>query len=164
MSTSETKPTDTTTRRRIRVTISRDSMKALVVIKKPEPGEPEISVEEIMEALSLASVTYGIDEAIVDDSVSQMDYEKPIEVAQGEPPVKGTDSKFEYSFQTENRFQPQEGKDGRIDYRDMKYIQNINEGGVLARKTPPTDGVNGTGVNGREIVAPRAVGHANDGI
>lgn len=155
MSTSEAKTTDTTTRRRIRVTVSKDHMKALIVIKKPELGEPEISVKEVMEVLSQAGVVYGIDEGMVDDSVSQMDYEKPIEVAQGKPPVKGSDSKFEYCFQTENRFQPQEGKDGRIDYRDMKYIQNINNGGVLARKTPPTDGVNGKGVNGREIVAPR---------
>ena len=126
MSTSEAKTTDTTTRRRIRVTVSKDYMKALIVIKKPELGEPEITVGEVMEALSQADVTYGIDEAIVDDSVSQMDYEKPIEVAQGQPPIKGTDSEFEYGFQTENRFQPQEGVDGRIDYRDMKYIQNIN--------------------------------------
>ena len=37
----------------------------------------------------------------------------------------------------------------------MKYIQNINKGGVLVRKTPPTDGANGKGVNGREVVAPR---------
>ena len=147
--------TDTATRRRIRVTVSKDSMKALIVIKKPEPSEPEISVEEVMEALSRADVTYGIDEAMVDDSVSQMDYEKPIEVAQGKPPVKGAESQFEYCFQTENRFQPQEGEDGRIDYRDMKYIQNINKDGVLVRMTPPTDGVNGQGVNGREVVAPR---------
>ncbi len=155
MSTGEAKTTDTTTRRRIRVTVSKDYMKALIVIKKPEEGEPEISVEEVMEALSQASVTYGIDEAIVDYSVSQMEYEKPIEVALGQPPVKGTDSEFEYCFQTENRFQPQEGEDGRIDYRDMKYIQNINKDGVLVRMTPPTDGVSGKGVDGREIVAPR---------
>ncbi len=59
MSTSEAKTTDTATRRRIRVTISRDSTKALVVIKKPESGEPEISIEEVMEALSQAGVVSG---------------------------------------------------------------------------------------------------------
>ncbi len=155
MSPSDAQSTDTTTRRRIRVTITKDSMKALIVISRPNAEEPPISLDETMDALAQADVVYGIDEESVSQSVTMCEYDKPIDVAKGQPPVKGADSEFEYLFQTENRFQPQEDEDGRIDYRDMKYIQNTHEGDILIRKTEPTDGVNGKGVNGREIVAPR---------
>jgi len=155
MSTSQTQQAEAVTRRRIRVTLTKDSMKAIIVIQKPDPGEPEVTAAEVMEALKLAGVVYGVDEELVSDSVARLEYEKPIEIAKGKPSVKGADSEFEYLFQTENRFRPQEDKDGRIDYRDMKYIQNVSKGGVLARMTPPTDGVNGMGIDGREIIAPR---------
>lgn len=155
MSPSEAQSTDTTTRRRIRVTVSKDSMKALIVMSRPEAEEPPISVEETMDALAQAGVVYGIDEETVGQSVTMCEYEKPIEVAKGQPSVKGADSEFEYMFQTENRFQPQEDDDGRIDYRDMKYIQNTLKGDILIRKSEPADGVNGKGVDGRETVGPR---------
>ncbi|MDH3891283.1 MAG: FapA family protein [candidate division Zixibacteria bacterium] len=145
----------TATRRRIRVTITKDSMKVVIVISRPESEEPNITVEEVRNALTQAGVVYGIDEDVISESVTMAEYEKPIEVAKGQPPVKGSDSEFETFFQTENRFQPQEDEEGRIDYRDMKYIQNTHKGDVLIRRKPPTDGVNGKGVDGREIVAPR---------
>lgn len=155
MSTSEAQSTETTTRRRIRVTISKDSMKALIVISRPEAEEPPINLDETTGALAQAGVVYGIDEEKVGQSVTMCEYEKPIEVAKGLPSVKGADSEFEYLFQVENRFQPQEDEDGRIDYRDMKYIQNTHKGDILVRKSEPADGINGKGVDGREIVAPR---------
>ena len=155
MSTSEAQNTDTTTRSRIRVTITKDSMKAIIVISRPDSQEPDITVEETMNALAEAGVVYGIDEELVEQSVTMAEYEKPIEVAKGQPPVKGADSEFEYLFQSENRCQPQEDESGNIDYRDMNYIQNTHKGDILIRRKPPTDGVTGKGVDGREIVPSR---------
>lgn len=155
MSTSEAQSTETTSRRRIRVTITKDSMKALIVISRPESEEPNITVEESMSALAQAGVIYGIEEDMVAESVTMCEYEKPIEVAKGQPPVKGTDTEFENLFQTEDRFQPQEDENGHIDYRDMKYIQNTQKGDVLVRKTVPTDGISGKGVDGRDIASSR---------
>lgn len=155
MSTSETQNADTTTRRRIRVTITKDSMKAVIVISRPETEEPSITLDEVMDALTQAGVVNGIDDEAIADGVTMCTYEKPIEVAKGEPPVKGADTEFEFLFQTDNRFQPQESEEGNIDYRDMKYIQNTHKDDILVRKKEPTDGVNGRGVDDRELVAPR---------
>ena len=151
MSTSKTQSTDTTTRRRIKVTITKDSMKAIIVISRPESGESAVTVEEVMESLAQANVIFGIDKEAIEQSVTMAEYDKPIEIAKGQPPVKGIDSEFEFLFQQEDRFQPQEDEKGHVDYRDMQYIQNTHKGDILVRRKPPTDGVNGKGVEGRNI-------------
>ena len=56
MSTSETKNADTATRRRIRVTVTKDSMKAVIVISRPDSEEPPITLDEVIGALSQAGV------------------------------------------------------------------------------------------------------------
>jgi len=153
MSTNPTPHIGATSLGTIRVTVTKDAMKAVLVLKEPADGAPEVTVHDVMAALAEAGVVFGIDEALVNETVARKNFDAPIDIAVGRPPVKGADSQIEYLFQTENRFRPQEDKDGRIDYRDMKYIQNVSKGGVLARMEPPTGGVNGMGVDGREITA-----------
>ncbi|HOP05778.1 MAG TPA: FapA family protein [candidate division Zixibacteria bacterium] len=142
-------------RKRVRVNITKDRLIATIAISQPTTGEPPVTEEEIRQAISLAGVTYGLNEdAIVEAAIGQA-YGQSIEVAKGSPMVQGKHTEFEYFFQTENRFQPQEGPDGRIDYRDMGYIQNVHKGDLLVKRTLPADGISGTGVDGRPISAPR---------
>ena len=145
----------TLARQRIRVTFSKDRMAALIVVKKPEPGEPEITIDEVMAALEAADVTHGIQQDIISKSISDKVYDTPIKIAVGDPAEKGKDTTFEYCFNTDIQGTPQEGKDGRIDYRDINLIQNVKKGAVLARKIPPTLGKNGRRVDGKEILAVR---------
>ena len=147
--------TETSTRRRVRVTISKDRLSAMMAIKTPDPGDPEITVDEVMAALKEAEVVHGIQDDIISKTVADKVYDTPIKVADGDPFIKGEDTKFEYFFDTDIHGTPKQDKDGRIDYRDINFVQNVEKGAVLARKTLPTMGTNGKGVDGKEIIAPR---------
>lgn len=147
--------TETSTRRRIRVTVSKDRLTAMMAIKGPDPGDPEITVDEVMAALKEAGVGYGIQEDVVSKTVADKVYDTPVKVADGDPPQKGEDTKFEYCFDTDLQGTPKQDEDGRIDYRDISFVQNVEKGAVLARRTLPTPGTNGKGVDGKEIIAAR---------
>ncbi len=130
-------------------------MTAMMVISPPEPGEPTVTVEEIREALEQKGVRYGIDEEVIVRAVAEKTYNTPLKVAGGRSPQKGDNARFEYFFDIDFQGTPQEDKEGRIDYREINSIQNVEKGAILARKIPPTEGVSGIGVDGKEIPAPR---------
>lgn len=155
MTNNDATTTGTSTRRRVRVTITKDRLSAMMAIGSPELGEPEITVDEVMGALTGAGVSHGIDHAVISKSVADKVYDTLIKVATGDPPEKGKDTEFEYCFDTNFRGTPKQDKDGRIDYRDINSIQNVEKGAVLARRTLPTLGTNGKGVDGKEIFALR---------
>jgi uncharacterized protein (DUF342 family) len=147
--------TETSKRQRIRVTISKDRLSAMMAIKSSDPGNPEITVDDVMDALRGTGVVHGIHDDVVSKTVADKVWDTPIKVADGDPPIKGQDTKFEYFFNIDFLGAPQEDEDGRIDYRDINYIQNVEKGAVLVRRTLPTPGTNGKGVDGKEILAPR---------
>lgn len=143
------------TRRRVKVGVSKDKLTANIILSKPDPSEPPISADEVLQALSESEVTYGIDEGAIQEAIAENCYGQPIRVAAGEPMRRGDDTKFEYLFETEQHHSPIEGEDGRIDYRNMNFIQNVTKGSVLVKRTPPTEGVPGMTVTGERIAAPR---------
>lgn len=155
MTESNVNESNTSTRRRVRIMLTKDKLKAMVSLCEPQSHEPEITAEEILEALSIAGVSFGIDNEAIENCLSQEDYGNPFMVAQGIPAKKGDDAKIEYMFDTIHEIKPTEDKDGRIDYRNMNFIRNVKKDTVLVKKTPPQIGVNGTGVDGCEIIAPR---------
>jgi uncharacterized protein (DUF342 family) len=142
-------------KKRVRVKISKDYMMAAIVVGSLEPGDPPLTTQEIIEALNEAGVVHGIGEDWIQDALAQGDFGAPVKVAEGTPVVKGQDTRFEYFFYTDHEPAPKVGSDGRIDYRDMNFVQNVAAGQVLARMTPPTEGTPGKGVHGKELSAPR---------
>ncbi|MFH1688317.1 MAG: FapA family protein [bacterium] len=154
----------TINRRRAKITISKDRLSAVCALSKPEPGEPPLTMEEVQQEIAKAGVVFNISLEDLAKAIQDRDYSQPIVIAQGIPMVKGTDTQFEYLFETGRQaHSPVVGKDGRIDYRNINYIQNTKKDEVLARMLPPTDGKPGTSVTGEEIAAPRGrtVGFSN---
>ncbi len=140
---------------RIRVVITKDNMTANLAFSAPEPNQPDVTFEDVREAIERAGVVHGIDWEIVKNAVANKLYDTPIKFAFGTPPRKGQDSKFEYTFEIGQHRAPSVDEKGRLDYRATNFIQSVDEGTVLARKIPPTDGVPGIGVDGKEIPAPK---------
>ncbi len=155
MAPSDATKTESKTHPGIRVTMTKDRLSAMVIIKAPDESEPDITPEELAQALTDAGVVNGINQDLLVTSLFEKQYDTPITIAKGVPAQKGLDTAFEYLFETEHKCQPQEDEDGRINYRDMNYIQNTTKDTVLVRATPPTEGVPGKGVDGKEIAAPR---------
>ena len=155
MAEADAKTQESVTRQRVRVTTTKDNLAAFMTLTRPEPHEADISVEEVAAALEKAGVVFGVDHVAIEKVLAEKLFATPTQVAKGEPAQRGNDAAVEYLFDTEHEIRPREDKDGRIDYRDMNFIQNVTKGSVLARKTPPTTGVPGKGVSGKEIPSAR---------
>ncbi|MCK4573062.1 MAG: DUF342 domain-containing protein [candidate division Zixibacteria bacterium] len=154
MSGSSAGTTDTTQKTRVTVTPSKDSMSVTVVLKQPAIGEPPITVKEITEALKQREIVHEVDQEAIKEAVEGRKYSNPIVVAKGTPPKKGQNSQITYHFDTNANHKPQEDDDGRIDYKNINFIKNIEKGGLLASKEPPTLCVQGTNIYGKTIKGP----------
>lgn len=118
--------------------------------------EPAVAVPVAKVEATLAEngVTVGIDKDVL-LRVSQYPSSEPVLVAKGVPAVAGDDAKIEYYFRggSQKAGQPLEMSDGRVDFRELGYIENVTKGQVLATKTPPTLGLPGQNVLGEELPA-----------
>ena len=139
----------------VKVVVTKDKMAAMMVICKPEKGQTPPEIDYIKSAIANAGVVNGINWEIVENALSSRKWDTPVKIAVGEKSTKGEDADFTYTFDTERNFTPKEDKEGRIDYRSLEFIRNIEKGKVLVTKTPPTDGIDGVNVLGEKITAPR---------
>jgi uncharacterized protein (DUF342 family) len=134
----------------IKVTLKERGAEAWVKIEPPVP----VHISKIQQALSANGVVIGINNDVV-LQLSQFPGPEPVQVAQGQPAVHGEAAKVEYYFRGggQRAGQPLEMDDGRVDYRELGYIENVTKGQVLATKTPPGLGIPGRNVLGDEIPA-----------
>ncbi len=143
--------TSTTQRQRTRVTVSKDSMTALMVIYPPNDGESPPTLVEILAELNKAGVTFGIKPEAIEAALANKTFNTPMVAAQGTPPVKGENTHFDYKFNPSNNHSPNVDGRGHIDYKDIHFIQNAEAGQVLAVRSLPTDGAPGMTVTGKEV-------------
>lgn len=69
-----------------------------------------------------------------------------IEAARGEEPVHGKDAVISYYRQSERK--PAIREDGKANFYDMNFLDQVKKGDWLGEKTPPSEGVPGKTVTG----------------
>jgi hypothetical protein len=129
-------------------------MTATMVLKAPGAGERDITADEVMAVLGAAGVVYGIHYDAILKSIENRRYDQPVTIAAGTPPQEGKPAvllcfcdSVRYAFASPDR-------DERFDFDNISIIQRVEAGTLLARKLPPTPGISGMGVDGKEIPAP----------
>jgi uncharacterized protein (DUF342 family) len=137
---------------RISVSTSDNDMKAYVTlhINENELKDSNQSdlVREILLKLRKSGVIFGIKtDAIFNKLVTG----EQILIAEGIPPVNGTDSVIRMYELKEPK--PEIKDDGKADFYELNLINKVNEGAWLGDRTEPTEGVSGKNVKG-EIVKP----------
>lgn len=138
----------------VRVTIAKDKLSAMLILKRPESGEDAYTRSDVDVVLAEAGVVYGINDEAIERALASGQYDTPVRIAEGEAPRKGEDAAIEYTFETEHELAPEETAEGTIDYRNMNFIQNTVAGSVLATRTVASKGIPGKGVDGNEVAAP----------
>jgi len=129
-------------------------MKAYLTLPRPPEGGPyPYTADDIYEALANVAVEAGVLLDEIDDLVAKESYVKLHVVAEGQPPVHGTDAHIEMLVTLPESGRPQEKEWGRVDYRDLGLVVNVKAGQVLARKIPATQGTPGFNVLGRPLPA-----------
>ena len=142
-------------RERVLVKISGDRLKASVRFATHESEDKPYTTQEIMDALTAEGVKDGIDLEAIEALAKGEKTEEFIDVAFGDPPTPGEDAVLEYLFDLDPDHSPKTDSKGRIDYREVNFVQGARTGQELVRLKFPTEGTPGTGVDGRPVSAPK---------
>jgi len=141
----------------ITVSISDDKMTAHLTLASGE-GIRAYTVTELRDLLSAHGVGYGIlDEPLASFAANPTDYvQRPVLIAQGVAPQSGTDGYIRYLFQMDSdATKPNVLDDGRVDFKDVKRINNVQQGQVIAEKVSSSPGIPGKTVTGEEVPPPK---------
>lgn len=148
----------------IQVIVSHDKLSAYLHLEPPENGGREGSLDDLKSHLMKSGVTYGVIQETLEAMAKKPVYGRDILIAQGSAPVHGTDGAYRLLFETSKAAKPKERADGTVDFHDLGLIENVQQGQVLCRITPPSNGVDGISVlcvpipakNGKPV--PRLLG------
>lgn len=125
-------------RGKIEIDISSDQLTATVNIIPPKMGGMLMSVEDIIKALNEKNVTFGIDKDRLVDILHMAEFNVPIVVAHGNPPLTGENAYLAYQYG--------EKGDGNV-----LIGEDAIPGQLLGVKIPPTTGMTGISVTGEAI-------------
>ena len=136
------------------VIIAEDNMTASVILPRLPEGVRQLryGVKNIINALNDAGVTYGIDQDKIIELVEHHIYDVKIPLAFGLAPEEGVPGEFTYHFDTELNPEPTIREDGSVDYKDMKTIETVEAGDVIATYRPAVPGIPGRNVLGVEVM------------
>lgn len=111
----------------------------------------EVKKEDIMKALDQKNVTFGFNPVVIQDICQDPYHVDNMLVAKGVPHINGKDGEITYHFDTEMKVKPTMNEDGTVDFKNLNFLHIVNKGDVLATKTMPTEGKQGTTVTGKTI-------------
>lgn len=138
------------------VVVSRDNMKAGMMLFSNVLGGSEKTAEQVLERITKDyEITFGLDEQIVRGAVARKDYKKYIEIAAGRAPVKGKDGEIVLMFDPKRSYAPKIMPDGSADYKNLQFFEQVSAGDAVAASIPPEDGVDGFTVKGARLPAQR---------
>jgi len=129
--------------------ITDQDMKAFISVTQPGPGGPDLSLEEIKSILESNGVVYGIKEEVIQQFVDFPRYNEKILVAEGTEAVNGKDARILYNFNPDHSQLQLKEKNGRVDFKELNLVDNVEAGQILAKKLPPQEGTQGSTVLGR---------------
>ncbi len=140
---------------RVSVVVAEDEMAAAVTISAPSRGAAAPTVDDVVDELTAAGVTFGVDRSAISRLLMDGRYAEEITVAAGREPVYGRSRKVEYRFKTTRGKPYLEMPFGRINLKELRFIDNRKEGDILAVLLPPVSAQDGSTVTGRSIPASR---------
>ena len=141
----------------LEVYISEDSMLATCVMHRPKKGGGSLTEEEVLEVLREREVIFGFQMENLRSMVSEPLYEQEIIAAQGEEPVIGSAQKLKFFFNTQLAKPYLMMEFGRINLRELDFIQNRKAGDVLAEIVSAVAERDGSTVTG-EVLPSHTVG------
>ena len=141
---------DPTRQSTVKVDVTDGEMKAYVTVSQPGPGGPDLSYDELVSFVESNGVVHGLKEDVLRALDEAPRYGEPILVAEGTRPENGADAQIVYNFRTDYTLQLRE-KGGRVDFKEINLIENVEAGQIVARKVPAGDGTEGQTVTGRVL-------------
>ncbi len=138
----------------ISVETDQDNMSAYITVSPGKQGGEPLSVKMILEKLKEKGIIDGIREEEIRKAVEEKLYNTRITAAAGIFPVHPKSASAEYFFETDRGKPFKELDYGRIDLRELNFIQNTDKGKLLARILDPVPSAEGKDIFGN-ILYPR---------
>ncbi len=136
----------------IAVRISDDYYKVYVSIEFYGDGS-SIKSDDIIKILKDKNIIFGLKYNIIEAICNNATTVFNELIAEGIPHENGQDARIDFMMSKEHRAKPQILDDGRVDFKNMGFVETVKIGDVLAVKTPATLGKSGTTVTGKIIRA-----------
>jgi uncharacterized protein len=134
------------------VTVAEGKMNAYIELMPPEGGK-NLTREDFTQILEQHRIREGIHEEIIQTLVSSPQFNEKICIATGKEAINGINGKLEIHFNTKIDRRPKVLEDGRVDYKELNFVQSIKQGEKLATTIPPIPGKQGKDVHGNPIKA-----------
>jgi hypothetical protein len=135
----------------IQLSISKNQMEAYLRIIPPMNGGSAPTFKDFEYVLTNRNITYGVKTAKMRVLAAHPIYNTDHLIATGLMPVNGINGTYVFHFSLENDYRPKERPDGTVDYRDLGIVENVKKGQLLCTITHPTDGSEGTALNGLRL-------------
>lgn len=137
----------------IAVTVSSDKMRAFIRLKAPQNGGKDLDFNQILRALEANGVKFGINEDKIKQIAEKPVYSDEISVARGVLPKNGKNGSIRLYFDRIPKGELKENEYGRVDYKEIKLVQSVPEGSILAELLSPESGFDGKNVLGEILPA-----------
>lgn len=134
----------------VAIKISDDYYKALLSIEFLKP-DAIIKADELIKLLKDKNIIYGLKFNVIEAICKNQKSVFNEVIAEGVPHENGVDAFIEFIYAKDHHAKPQLLEDGRVDFKNLGYVEVIKENEVLAKKTPATKAKNGTTVTGKVI-------------
>ncbi|MGN0682751.1 MAG: DUF342 domain-containing protein [Oscillospiraceae bacterium] len=138
---------------RVELTCEGSGLSATVTLHAPQNGGADVTIDMINDTIKRAGITTGI----LFDNIKRMAedriYEVPTCVAMAIEPKKGANGYINYRYDKEHKLKPQQDEFGIADFRELNAIVPIQKNDVIADIVPPTEGVPGKNIFGKELPA-----------
>jgi len=158
----ETPPTPAS----IKVSVIRENHEAEMFLQRTGSNTINPTINDLKAALQEKGITTGIKDDLLAKLSFEPVYNEKLVIAVGKRPQVGTDGELRYKIPTSRSIKPAINEDGSVDYKNMGYTNNVEEGQELVEIVSPTIGESGIdvfgahipGLMGKETFSPKGEG------
>jgi len=140
----------------IAIKVSEDENKVYARVKSPEDAETEVNKDRLLQELRNNNISFGISDEAIEEIFTYGSFNVDVIVARSKPPSNGEPATIEYKFETDpgkKQVDLEVDEHGNVDHRQVKLIDSVSEGDLLAVKVPPKPGEEGMTIYGKTIPA-----------
>jgi uncharacterized protein (DUF342 family) len=132
----------------IRLSVDPTGMQAVLHL----PAGMSLPASTTIDRMMKAGVVAGVVEAALHDLETPADHDRDVVVAQGTPAVQPVHARIDVLVNFAIRLEESTGH--MLDFREQGRFHEVEAGTVLARRTPPEQGLPGRTVLGKELSVP----------
>ncbi|WP_199618006.1 DUF342 domain-containing protein [Paenibacillus alkalitolerans] len=139
----------------VALSLSEDKMSAYLQVMEADDNT-RFSVEGLERLLKANGIVFGLISEVLANlaGAPKSFFASNVKVAQGKPPQNGENGSIRFLFDLDNEDSgPAVMEDGKVDYREIRRLNNVSKGQLIAERLPATKGVPGMNVLGETVMA-----------